>query len=57
MVRFGSFRSIRRFFFSIVVLVEIGRWDESDKIRIAVLKLTGAAKLFYNGVPSFTHNR
>ena len=29
----------------------IGHWEQSDKIRIAALKLTGAAKLFYNGCP------
>jgi hypothetical protein len=26
-------------------------WEESDQIRIAVLKLTEAARLFYNGSP------
>jgi hypothetical protein len=38
-------------FCSIEVSAQIGRWVESDKIRVAVLKLTDAAKLFYNGCP------
>jgi hypothetical protein len=42
---------LEEFFSSIEGSAQIGRWDESDKIRIAVLKLTGAAKLFYNGCP------
>jgi GTP cyclohydrolase II len=42
---------LEEFFSSIEGLAQIGRWDESDKIRIAVLKLKGAAKLFYNRCP------
>ena len=29
--------------------VEIGRCEQADKLRIAVIKLTDAAKMFYNG--------
>ena len=42
---------LEEFFSSIEGSAQIGRWEQSDKIRIAVLKLTGAAKLFYNGCP------
>ena len=30
---------------------QIGNWEQSDHIKIAVLKLTDAARLFYNGCP------
>ena len=42
---------IEEFFFSIEGAAYIGKWEESDQIRIAVLKLTDAARLFYNGYP------
>ena len=42
---------LEEFFSSIEGSALIGRWEQSDMIRIAVLKLTGAAKLFYNGCP------
>jgi hypothetical protein len=42
---------LEEFFSSIKGSDQIGRWEESDKIRIAALKVTGAAKLFYNGCP------
>jgi len=45
---------LEEFLSSIEGSAQIGRWEQSDKIRIAVLKLTGAAKLFYMGVPSST---
>jgi len=45
---------LEEFLSSIEGAAQIGRWEQSDKIRIAVLKLTGAAELFYMGVPSST---
>jgi hypothetical protein len=42
---------LREFFSNIDGSAEIGRWEEKDKVKIAVLKLTGAAKSFYNGCP------
>jgi hypothetical protein len=42
---------LEKFFSSKEGSTQIGCWEQSDKIRIAVLKLTGAAKLFYNGCP------
>ena len=44
---------LEEFFSSIEGSAEIGRWQQSDKIRIGALKLTGAARMFYN-VPNFT---
>ena len=29
----------------------IGRWEEADKVEIAILKLAGSAKTFYKGCP------
>jgi hypothetical protein len=43
--------SLEEFFASIEGAAQIGRWQESDLIRIAALKLTDAARLFYNGCP------
>ena len=51
MVRFGLGSSDQRIFFSIEGAAYIGKWEESDQIRIAVLKLTDAARLFYSGYP------
>jgi hypothetical protein len=42
---------LREFFSSIEGSAQIGRWEDSDKIRIAVLKFTGAVKIFYNRCP------
>jgi len=42
---------IEEFFASIEGAAQIGNWEEADQIRIAVLKLTEAARLFYNGCP------
>jgi len=39
------------FFASIDGEAQIGRWKQSDCVRIAVLKHTDAAGLFYNGCP------
>jgi hypothetical protein len=41
--------SLEEFFASIEGAAQIGRWQKSDLIRIAALKLTDAARLFYNG--------
>jgi hypothetical protein len=45
---------LEEFLSSIEGSAQIGRWEQSDKIRIAVLKLTGAAELFYMDAPSCT---
>jgi len=42
---------IEEFFTSIDGATHIGKLEESDQIMIAVLKLTDAARLFYNGCP------
>jgi len=42
---------IYEFFTSIEGAAYIGKGEESAQIRIAVLKLTDAARLFYNGCP------
>jgi len=42
---------IEEFFATIEGASNIGKWEEPDQIRIAVLKLTDAATLFYNGCP------
>ena len=42
---------IEEFFASIEGAAQLGHWEEADQIRIAVLKLTEAARLFYNGCP------
>ena len=42
---------IEEFFASIEGAAHIGKWEESDQIRITVLKLADAARLFYNGYP------
>jgi len=39
------------FFTCIEGAAYIGKWEDSDQIMIAVLKLTDAARLFYNGCP------
>ena len=43
--------SLDEFFASIDGAAQIGRWKQSDCFRIAVLKLAGAARSFYNGYP------
>jgi len=42
---------IEEFLASIEGAAQKGKWEEPDQIRIAVLKLTDAARLFYNGCP------
>ena len=42
---------LEEFFSCIEVSASIGRWEPADQIKIATLRLTGAAKLFYNGCP------
>jgi hypothetical protein len=42
---------LEKFFASIEGSAQIGRWEQADKLRIAVLKLTYSAKMFYNGCP------
>jgi hypothetical protein len=41
--------TLEEFFASMEASAKIGRWEESDKREIAVLRLTGSAKLFYQG--------
>ena len=43
--------SIDEFITNIEGAAYIGKWEESDQIRIAVLKLTDASRLFYNECP------
>jgi hypothetical protein len=40
---------LEEFFDSIESSAQIGRWDEIDRLKIAALRLTDAAKIFYNG--------
>ena len=42
---------IEEFFASIERAAQIRKWEEPYHIRIAVLKFTDAARLFYNGCP------
>jgi hypothetical protein len=42
---------LEEFFASIEGSAQIRRWEQADKLRIAVLKLTDSAKMFYNGCP------
>jgi len=39
------------FFASVDGAAQIGRWEQSDCVRIAVLKIADAARSFYNGCP------
>jgi hypothetical protein len=41
--------TLQEFFASIEASAKIGRWEESDKREIAVLRLTGSAKIFHQG--------
>ena len=45
------------FFASIDGTAQIGRWEPSDCIRIAGLKLKDAAGSFYNGCPELHRGR
>jgi hypothetical protein len=45
------------FFASIDGAAQIGRWEMSDCVRIAVLKLTDAARSIYNGCPELHRGR
>jgi len=47
---------IEEFFASIKGAAQTGKWEKPDQVRIAVLKLTDAARLFYNGCPEL-HER
>ena len=42
---------LEEFFTIIEGSAQKGRWEQADKLRIAVLKLTDSAKMFYNGCP------
>jgi hypothetical protein len=44
---------LEEFFARIEASAKIGRWEESDKREIAVLRLNGFAKLFYQGCTEF----
>jgi hypothetical protein len=41
--------SLEEFISSIELAAKIGRWQDRDNFKIAVLKLTDSAKLFYQG--------
>ena len=42
---------LEEFFSCVEGAASIGRWEQEDQIKIATLRLTGAAKVFYNGCP------
>ena len=42
---------LEEFFSSLEGAARIGRWQESDKLQVAILKLTDSARLFYSGCP------
>ena len=42
---------LEEFFSSLEGAAKIGRWQESDKLQVAILKLTDSARLFYSGCP------
>jgi hypothetical protein len=44
-----STSSLEEFFSSIESAGRIGRWQDADKVEIALLKLTGPARVFYQG--------
>jgi hypothetical protein len=41
--------SLDEFINSIKASARVGNWDDTDKIQVAVLKLTDSARQFYNG--------
>jgi hypothetical protein len=41
--------TLEEFFASIEASAKIGRWQEDEQREIAVMRLTGSAKLFYQG--------
>jgi hypothetical protein len=42
---------LEEFISSLEGTARIGRWQESDTLEVALLKITDSAKLFYNGCP------
>jgi hypothetical protein len=44
-----STASLEEFFSSIEIAGRIGHWQDADKVEIALLKLTGPARVFYQG--------
>ena len=47
----GSSVSLEEFFASIEDSARIGRWEGPDQIEIAILKLAGSARMFYQRCP------
>ena len=43
--------ALEEFISSIESFARLGRWEEKDQVEIALLKLAGSAKTFYNGCP------
>jgi hypothetical protein len=41
--------TLEEFLSSIESSARLGRWEDADRVEIAVLKLTGSAKTFYQG--------
>jgi len=39
--------TLEKFISSIEISARIGRWEEADKVEVALLKLAGSAKVFY----------
>jgi hypothetical protein len=42
---------LSEFFEAVETAARIGRWSEADKVSLAALKLSDAAKAFYNSKP------
>jgi hypothetical protein len=42
---------LEEFISSLEAAARVGRWQESDTLEVALLKITDSAKLFYNGCP------
>ena len=43
--------TLEEFFSSIEGPANTGIWKDADRVEIAILKLTGSAKIFYQGCP------
>jgi hypothetical protein len=47
----GRLCSLNEFFESVQSAASLGNWSDRDKVRIASLKLTETARLFFNTTP------
>jgi hypothetical protein len=46
--------TLEEFLSSIESSARLGRWEDADRVEIAVLKLTGSATTFFRDAPSST---